>query len=140
MRRCFWRSLPALGFHGCTRDKPSAGREKPCWFPAGTEKRSAVSALLSQPAFQSQARARNMHNCAGDPLRSLLDLSDLPCFQQPISSPFWSLGWLLAMLPMEKPLWSCSSLQTGLVKALSQCWVRALDEKANSWLAASTPS
>lgn len=44
-----------------------------------------------------------------------------PHFQQPFSSPFQSLGWLLATVPPEKPPWSCSSLQDRvLVKALSQ--------------------
>lgn len=76
-----------------------------------------MSALLSQPAFQSQARARStqtsVHERAGGPLCSLLDISDLPRFQQPISSPFRSLRRLLATFPAEEPLWSCSWLQRG---------------------------
>lgn len=71
------------------------------------------------------------HNRAGGPLRSVLDLSDLLQFQQPIPSLLWSLCRLLATFPVEKPLWSCPSLQRGSCE---------LEGKVSTWLATSMPS
>lgn len=104
-----WVHQPATA-----RGRNRVQKERSCvGFQLGRER----EVLSSPPAFQSQARARSLqtsvHERAGGPLCSLLDISDLPRFQQPISSPFRSLRWLLAMFPMEKPLWSCSWLQWG---------------------------
>ena len=75
-----WVHQPAAA----RRDKPSAGGEKPCSFPAGMGRKSAVSALLSQPVSRSQVRARSapasLHKHVGGPLHLLLDLSDPPRF------------------------------------------------------------
>lgn len=116
--RSFWGSFPALGFFCAGRDKLRAGREKLSWFPAGRGKRSAVSALLSQTVFQSQLRAckvpTSVHEHAGAPLHSLLDLSDIhissrqfPALQTLQAGSWPHFPW------REKPLWCCSSLKSG---------------------------
>lgn len=115
----------------CWRDKLRAGSEKRCCFPAGTGKRSVVSAILFQPVFQSQTRARSVqtsvHKHAGGPCAHCW--TSVACH---ISIPFWSLDWLWGLFPWRS--------HSGLAHHCTRVLVKVLDGKMNAWSAANTPS